>query len=145
MTRAREGQWLRETPATTPAKPRPKAREMSMTSRTWGMPQKRSMHQEITASARRPRAAATPSKTERRALTAAVIRPMRMLRESPVRVRASISRPIQSVPNQWPGPGASCLLEKFVSMARGWRKRPAAVTAHRRRAAHPSRARVRVR
>ena len=69
MTRAREGQWLRDTPATTPRKPRPKAREMSMTSRMWGMPRNRSMHQERTASALRLRAAATPQSRAMTALT----------------------------------------------------------------------------
>ena len=76
------------------------------------------MAQEITASAFLPSvAAAIPSSSASTELTAAVSSPIRILSDSPVKVRASISRPIQSVPNKNAAEGASFLREKSVSIA----------------------------
>ena len=107
-----------------------------MTRRICGIPITRSIHHEITASAFLPStAAAVPARSAMTALTAAVRTPMRMLRDSPARVRASMSRPIQSVPNRCPGPGARLVRVKSVSVARPSSRIPAAVTAARIRTA----------
>ena len=130
ITLARDGQWLNETPATTPANPRPHAREISITSRIWGMPMTRSMHQDMTASAFLPNTTdAVPRSSATAALTAAVSTPIRILRDSPARVRASMSRPIQSVPKGCCKSGARFLLEKSVSAAYPSVIIPATVTA----------------
>ena len=69
--------------------------------------------------------------------------PMRMLRESPARVRESMSRPIQSVPKGWAGQGARFLREKSVTMAALVLRMPATVTASRATAASRTSTRVR--
>ena len=90
------------------------------------------MHQEITASAFLPRvAAAIPRSRAAAALTPAVSTPIRILRDSPARVLASISRPIQSVPNSQEADGGRFFLVKSVSTAFPSIKIPATVTAAR--------------
>ena len=144
ITRLSEGQWLSETPATTPTKPFPKAREMSMTSKICGMPITRSMHQEMTASTLGPRvAAATPSSSAITALTTAVSAPMRILSDRPASVRASISRPIQSVPKIKSAHGIQFFRAKSVSSARSPRSIPLTSTAHSRAAVTASKIRAR--
>ena len=118
ITRAREVQWLRATPATTPVNPRPQAMEISITRRICGIPIIRSIHQEITASATLPRTAqAVPRIRAIRALTAAVSSPIRILSDSPAKVRANISLPIQSVPNKNAPLGGRFFLVKSVAIA----------------------------
>ena len=132
MTLAREVQWLRATPTTTPVNPRPQAMEIKITRRMWGMPMTRSIHQEITASTQPPKEAERiPRTMAAPALTKAVSRPIRMLRESPARVRASMFRPIQSVPKGNKRLGARSFCAKSVSMARSSRRMPESVTAAR--------------
>ena len=95
------------------------------------MPRNRSISQERTASARRLKAAATPRARAMTALTQAVRAPMRMDRDSPARVRESISRPSQSVPNSPSGPGARFVREKSAAVARSVKSAPDTVTASR--------------
>ena len=136
MTRLSEGQWLRATPATTPVNPRPNASEINITRRMWGIPITKSIHHESAASTLGPsRAAAIPMARAITALTAAVRTPIRMLRDRPVNVRASISRPIQSVPKGYCREGARFFCEKSVCIARPSRNIPATATAHRSTAA----------
>ena len=117
-SRAREGQWVRATPAITPQKPRPQARETRIMRRMWGIPSTRSMIQETRASTRGPQTAeAVPSSRAIPPLRTAVRAPTRMLSDSPATVRASMSRPIQSVPKGWARQGGRFFRVKSASSA----------------------------
>ena len=90
----------------------------------------RSIHQEMQASAFLPRTAAPiPIRSAAAPLIAAVKSPIRILKESPARVRKSISLPIQSVPKMWAAEGAWFRLKKSVSIAASVNRMPHTVTA----------------
>ena len=117
MTRAREGQWLRDTPATTPRKPRPKAREMSMTSRMWGMPRNRSMHQGEDRVCPPAQGGGNSAEQGDDGAHQGGEHADADRQGQSGQVRASMSRPIQSVPNRKVRLGERFMREKSVSMA----------------------------
>ena len=130
INRAKEVQWVRIMPVATPFKPFPNAKEIRIRSRIWGIPMTRSIKPLIRLSAHFPPAAqASPIPTAIRELKADVIRPMRILKDKPVRVRTNISRPIQSVPKGYCIQGAIFFLVKSVVSACSFRQTPATSTA----------------
>ena len=114
----------------TPQKPFPSANEMSTSNTMCGTPIIRSIIQLTTASTRLPpSAAAQPRINAITDDTPAASKPTSTLVDNPASVRASMSRPIQSVPNGCATPGAKLFAAKSVTVAWGYSVRPAITTA----------------
>ena len=119
-------------PTATPFKPFPNANEIKSKSRIWGIPITTSIRPLIRLSAHFPPAAqASPSPTAITELNTDVIRPIRILKDKPVRVRTNISRPIQSVPKGYCIQGAIFFLVKSVVNASSFKQTPKTSTAPR--------------
>ncbi len=103
----------------------------------WGTPIIRSISQLTTASTfGPPSAAAAPSTTAIAEETQAATNPKSTLVESPASVRASISRPIQSVPKGCSKLGANAFNEKSTEVALAVSAMPNATTSAKRNAAN---------
>ena len=145
-TRARLGQCVTATPMVTPQKPFPSANEMSTKSTMCGTPIIRSIIQLTTASTRLPpSAAAQPRINAITDDTVAASKPTSTLVERPASVRASMSRPIQSVPKGCSSEGARFFAVKSVTVAWPYSAMPAATTASSAKAAKTHAASVAVR